>query len=59
MNDNKPTNIELIDKGIQFLDDALKHFSEVQDCQQSDAIARVIHGVIAVAQTIAALKIIK
>ncbi len=50
MTDTKPTNIELIDKGIEYLDDALKHFTEVQDCQQSDAIARIIHGLIAVAQ---------
>ena len=57
MNDNQ-TNIELIDKGIEFLKDALAHFTEVQDCQQSDAIARVIHGVIAVAQTVAALKVL-
>jgi len=47
---DKPSNIELIDKGIQLLDDALSHFTEVQDCQQSDAVARIIHGLIAVAQ---------
>lgn len=42
-NDNQK---EIIQEGLKFLDQALTHFMEVQGCDKSPQIVKIIYGII-------------
>lgn len=50
--DNKPNNEELIQAGLELLDNALSHFMEIDDSEHGKALANIVHGALVFGETI-------
>lgn len=42
----------LIQAGLQALDNALLHFMQIEGCEKSSSITKVIHGLLVLAQSV-------
>lgn len=50
-----PTDQDLMSEGIKFIDDALCHYLGIDD-HQCQVVAKILHGALAVAELIYAIK---